>query len=243
MRLEGKKALVTGAARGIGRAIALAFAKEGADVAITARDMELLRPLAVEIKALGRKAHCMVWDVTDTHSIEARLTEARDALGGLDILVNNAGVVGLPKNHPDQTPEAAYDYVMDINLKALYLVCQAVVPMLKAQKGGVIINLGSDAGHRGAPNPYCISKWGVAGFTKGLSQSVAKDGIRVNAVSPGPVATRMMCCPDGKPAECASLPQGRYSYPEEVASVVVFLASDDAKAVHAQSIVLNTANS
>ena len=242
MRLEGKKALVTGAARGIGRAIALAFAKEGADVAITARDMELLRPLAVEIQALGRKAHCMVWDVTDTPSIPIRLAEANDALGGLDILVNNAGVVGLPKNHPDQTPEAAYDYVMDISLKALYLVCQAAVPLLKAQNGGVIINLGSDAGHRGASNPYCISKWGVVGFTKGLSQSVAKDGIRVNAVSPGPVATRMMGCPEGKPAECASLPLGRYAYPEEVATVAVFLASDDARAVHGQSIMLNTAN-
>lgn len=243
MRLEGKKALVTGTARGIGRAIALAFAKEGADVAITARDMALLRPLAVEIQALGRKAHCMVWDVTDTPSIEARIAEARDALGGLDILVNNAGVVGLPQGYPNPTPEAAYDYVMDINLKALYLVCQSVVTLMQAQKGGIIINLASDAGLRGAPNPYCISKWGVIGYTRGLSQRVARDGIRVNAIAPGPVATRMMGCPDGEPKESASLPMGRYARPEEVAAVAVFLASDDARAVHGQSIALNTSNS
>ncbi len=243
MRLKGRKALVTGASRGIGRAIAVTFAREGADMAVTATDLDSLRPLAEEIGAMGRIAHCMAWDLADSSQIEKYLCEADAALGGLDILVNNAGVLGLPKDHPEPTLEAAYDYVMDINLKALYLACESAVKLMRKRKKGVIVNLASDAGFRGAPNPYCISKWGVVGYTRGLSQIVAHEGIRVNAVAPGPVATRMMGCPNGEPKEWPAGPLGRYAYPEEVADVVLFLASDESRAVHGQSIVLNTANS
>ena len=243
MRLAGKKVLITGASRGIGLAIATLFAQEGADLALTARSAAGLRPLAKKLRAMGRKVHCMEWDVADTSQIDQRLAEVRKALGGLDIVVNNAGVVTLPKDHPNPTQEAVYDFVMDINLKALYLICEATVKLMQPQKSGIIINLASDAGTRGAPNPYGISKWGVIGYTRGLSQRVARDGIRVNSVAPGPVATRLMGCEDGKPADWPAGPQGRYTLPEEVATVALFLASDDAKAVHGQAIVLNTTNS
>jgi len=243
MRLKGKKALITGASRGIGHAIATLFAKEGADLALTARDGALLEPLAKELRALGRRVHCMEWDVADVTQTDRRLAEATDALGGLDIVVNNAGVLTLPKDHPDPTPEAVYDYVMDINLKALYLICESATKLLQRQKSGIIINLSSDAGVRGADNPYSISKWGVIGYTRGLSQRVARDGIRVNCVAPGPVATRLMGCEDGRPAEWPAGPQGRYSLPEEVASVVLFFATDESIAVHGQTLVLNTTNS
>ncbi len=243
MRLEGKKALVTGASRGIGHAIATLFAKEGADLALTARSMELLRPLATELQAMGRNVHCMEWDVMDTSQVDARLAEARDVLGGLDILVNNASVLNVPEGHPAPTAEALYDYIMDINLKALYLLSEGAVTLMRPQQSGVIINMASDAGMRGASHPYGISKWGVVGYTRGLSQRVAKDGIRVNSVAPGPVATRLMGCEDGTPKEWPDGPLGRYTYPEEVATVVLFLATDDAMAVHGQAIVLNTANS
>lgn len=242
MRLEGKKALVTGASRGIGRAIALAFAREGADVAISARTADALADTVADVRAAGREVCPLAWDVTDIAAVDARLQEARDALGGLDIVVNNAGVVRLPPDHPDPGPEALWDYIMDINLKGLHFICQGAARIMQGQGGGVIVNLASDAGMRGAPTPYGISKWGVIGFTSGLARQLAPAGIRVNGIAPGPVATGMMNCQDGEPKDSAAHPLGRFALPEEVASVAVFLASDDSRAVFGHTIVVNTAN-
>ncbi len=242
MRLVGKKALVTGASRGIGRAIAERFAQEGADVAVTARSKEALAGVAEAIRAQGREVVAQAWDLLDFGAVEANLEEVVGSLGGLDILVNNAGVVRLPADHPDPTPEAAWDYIMDTNLKSLFLVSQAAAELMRKQHRGVIINLSSDAGLRGAPNAYAISKWGVVGFTKGLAQQLAAEGVRVNGIAPGPVATGMMRCEDGKPKEAPELPLGRYALPEEVAGVAVFLASDDSRAVFGHTIVVNSGN-
>lgn len=242
MRLEGKKALVTGASRGIGKAIAVAFATEGADVAVTARRRESMEDVAEEIRAKGRASYPMAWDVSDTSQAEARLAEAKDGLGGLDILVNNAGVVRLPEGHPDPTPEAQYDYIMDINLRAVHFLSQAAAKLMEQQKSGIIINIASDAGTRGAVNAYGISKWGVIGFTRGLAKQMAQHGVRVNGIAPGPVATGMMNCPDGEARESAAHPLGRFALPEEIAGVALFLASDDSRAVFGETIVVNTAN-
>ena len=242
MRLEGKKALVTGASRGIGRAIALAFAGEGADVAITARSIASLQGTAEEIRSKKRHAYAMAWDVSDISQADARLAEAKETLGGFDILVNNAGVLRLPRDCADPTPEALWDYTMDINLKGLFFLCQSAAAFMVEQKSGIIINIASDAGMRGAPNAYGISKWGVIGFTKGLAQQLAPDGIRVNAIAPGPVATEMMAWHPGQSMEAPELPLERYALPEEVAGVALFLASDDARAVFGHTIVINTAN-
>jgi NAD(P)-dependent dehydrogenase (short-subunit alcohol dehydrogenase family) len=221
----------------------VAFADEEADLAVTARSETALRGVVAEIEARGRRACPLAWDVSDTCQTEARLAEAWEGLGGLDILVNNAGVVRLPADHPDQSPEAAYDYLLDINLRGLYFLCRAAAERMKEQGHGVIVNLASDAGLRGAPHPYGISKWGVIGFTRGLAQELAPHGVRVNAIAPGPVATEMMNCQPGQPLESPGLPLGRYALPEEIASIAVFLASEDSRAVFGEAIVANSANS
>ncbi|MBM4050583.1 MAG: SDR family oxidoreductase [Planctomycetes bacterium] len=242
MRLAGKKALVTGASRGIGKAIALAFAAEGADLAISARTLDALKETADGIAAKGRRAYPMAWDVSDIAQTDARLAEAKQNLGGLDIVVNNAGVLRLPKDSSSSAPDALWDYTMDINLKALYFLCQSAARLMKEQKSGIIINIASDAGLRGAPHPYGISKWGVIGLTRGLGKDLAPHGVRVNAIAPGPVATEMMNWQPGKPMTAPNLPLGRYALPEEIAGVALFLASEDSRAVFGQAIVVNSGN-
>lgn len=243
MRLKGKKALITGAGRGIGKAIALAFAKEGANLALTARSMDSLKQVYEETKALDVKVYPMDWEMLDVPGIEKKLEGVKNALNGLDIVVNNAGVTSLIKDDPNRSPTAEenFDFVMDINLKALFFMCQGAAKILKESGGGVIINLSSDAGLRGATEQYGISKWGVTGFTQGFARQVAPDGIRVNAIAPGPVATRLMNCEDGIPKESEEYPLGRFSLPEEVADVAVFLASDESRAIFGNSIVINSA--
>jgi 3-oxoacyl-[acyl-carrier protein] reductase len=242
MRLEGRRAVITGAGRGIGRAMAMRFAAEGAVVCLTARKSKSVVDVASAIRTAGGSAFAMAWDVSEFDTAAERLEEARGMLGGLDILVNNAGVVRIPADHPDPTPETAWDYTLDINLKGLYFVCEAAAPLMEAAGGGVIINMASDAGMRGAPNPYGISKWGVIGYTKGLAVKLASKGIRVNGIAPGPVATGMMNCPDEKPRDWPAGPLGRFSLPEEIADVAIFLASDDSRAVFGHTIVVNSAN-
>ncbi|MHB1355015.1 MAG: SDR family NAD(P)-dependent oxidoreductase [Anaerolineae bacterium] len=242
MRLAGKKALVTGASRGIGRAIALAFAAEGADVAITARHVETLEQVADEIRSLGRIAYPLAWDVREVARVDERLAEIEAYLGALDIVVNNAGVVRAPRDEPEPSPEVLWDYIMDTNLKAVFFVCQGAARLMKERQSGVIINLASDAGMRGAPNVYGISKWGVIGFTKGLAKQLSPHGIRVNAIAPGPVATEMMNWHPGKSIEAPNLPLGRYSFPEEIAGVALFLATGESAAVTGETIVVNSSN-
>ena len=242
MRLAGMKAVVTGASKGIGRAIALAFAEEGAEVAVSARTTAALAEVVAAIAAKGRVAVPLAWDVEDIAQADACLAEAKRQLGGLDIIVNNAGVIRGSEAHPAATPEALWDYTLDVNLKGLYFACQSAARIMQEQKHGVIINLASDAGFRGAPNAYCISKWGVVGFTRGLAKQLAPHGIRVCGIAPGPVATEMMGWQPGKSMASPSLPLQRYTLPEEVARVAVFLASADAAPIYGESIVLNSSN-
>jgi 3-oxoacyl-[acyl-carrier protein] reductase len=131
---------------------------------------------------------------------------------------------------------------MDINLKGLYFICQGAAQRMQEQGSGAIINIASDAGLRGAANVYGISKWGVIGFTKGLAKQLRQHGVRVNAIAPGPVATGMIGWEPGKSMEAASLPLKRYSLPEEVAGVAVFLASEDSNAVVGEAVVVNSSN-
>ncbi|MFW5868882.1 MAG: SDR family NAD(P)-dependent oxidoreductase [Armatimonadota bacterium] len=235
MRLEDRKALVTGASRGIGKAIAIEFARKGADVAITARTRAGLE----EIEALGRVCHPMEWDVSDVESARERLKEIKEALGGLDIVVNNAGVHHL---QGAQGTEMDWDYVMDTNMKAVWFITEEAARMMRAD-GGAVINIGSDYGFRGGNTMYGVSKWGVRGMTRGLAQKWAGKGVRINGIGPGPVATEMSNWHQGDPLERESLPLGRLTTPEEVARVAVFLASDDASAVIGEVIVLNSGNS
>ncbi len=240
MRLNEKKALITGASMGIGRAVALAFAREGADVVVTARHADKLGPVAKDIRAMGRTAHVMEWDVSKVEQATDRVDEVCSCLGGLDVVVNNAGVLRRDgSGFPDLTPEE-WDYVMGVNLGGLYFVCQAAVKTME-NSGGAIINIASDAGLRGGVHPYGISKWGVVGLTKGMAKRCSP-GIRVNAIAPGPVATRMMGWEEGDSLENDRLPLGRMSRPEEIASAAVFLASDEARAVYGEVLVVNSAS-
>ena len=238
MQLEGRKALVTGASRGIGKAIALAFAEEGADVALAARTLEALEEARAEVEALGRACHAMAWDVSDVSIARERLGEVHKALGGLDIVVNNAGVHHLP-DHAGS--EADWDYVMNTNLKAVWFITEEAAQLM-LRDGGAIINIASDYAFRGGDSIYGVSKWGVRGLTRGFGQKWAGKGVRINGIGPGPVATEMSNWHEGDPLERPGLPLGRLTLPEEVARVAVFLASDDASAVIGETIVLNSGN-
>jgi 3-oxoacyl-[acyl-carrier protein] reductase len=237
--LDGRRALITGASRGIGRAIALRFAEEGANLVLTDLDAASVEPVCAEARERGSKAVPMSWDVTDYDATATRLAAASEALGGLDVVVNNAGVVRLPESHPDQSRESWWDFIMNANLKGLWFVAEAAGNLL-AKAGGVIVNIASDAGLRGVWDPYGLSKWGVVGYTRGLARRLADKGVRVNAVAPGPVATQMMNCDDDVPKENPEQPLGRYSYANEVADVVLFLATDQSRAVFGQIVGVNT---
>lgn len=244
MVLAGKRALVTGASRGIGRAIALAFAAEGADVAITAaRSLEALEGVRAEVEACGCTCAALTWDVCDVGGMRERLHEAAEALGGLDIVVNNAGVLRLPEGSAEEPGgEAEWDYVIDTNLKGVWFMTEEAARLMAGTGGGVIVNIASDFAFRGANTIYGVSKWGVAGLTRGLGRKWSRQGVRINAICPGPVATEMIGWHEGDALENERLPLGRLTLPEEVASVALFLASPASSAVVAECIVLNTAN-
>lgn len=242
MKLEGKKALVTGASRGIGRAIALAYATEGADVAVTGRNMATLEPVAAEIRAMGRKAVAMAWDVSEVKGMGDRLAETAERLGGLDILVNNAGALRRPGSQGGflELAEEDWDYVMDTNLKGLYFLCQAAARFwIAGNRGGCVVNIASEAGLglRGETAPYGLSKSGVIGLTKGIAKLLYPKGIRVVGIAPGCVTTEMLDWKPGKPVESGP-PWGRMSYPEEIADLALFLASDQAARVAGDTVVI-----
>lgn len=235
-QLEKRKILITGAARGLGRAIALACAREGADLVVCDLTLDSLAETVRLVGECGSSVHAMTWDVRDVSVISAKLDEASQALGGLDTVVNNAGVLFLP----DSDPVDEWDFVIGVNLKAVFFICKAAIARFQKQGGGNIINLASDAGLRPAPDCYSISKTGVVGLTRGLGKRHAKEGIRINAIAPGPVTTHMMGCTDGTPKEAPNLPLGRFSLPEEVAAVAVMLASSLAAQLNGQIIVVNS---
>ncbi len=160
MKLTNQKTVITGAARGIGRALAVAFADAGAHLVVTGRDEASLVDTCAAVRARGGTVQSLAWDVADIGIAAARLAEARDRLGGLDILINNAGVLRLPAEHPQPTPEAEWDSVLTINLKAVFFICKAAGELMKAQGHSVILNIASDAGLRGAVSPYGIPSGG-----------------------------------------------------------------------------------
>lgn len=237
--LAGKKALVTGAARGMGKAIALAYARQGADLVLTDLHAQAVEKVAEEARGLGVRAKSMAWDVADIRGIPDRFDEVIAHHDGLDVVVNNAGVLFLP----DSDPVDEWDFVLGINLKAVYFICKHAIKRFQKLGGGTIVNIASDAGLRPAPDPYSISKTGVVGLTRGLGKRHAKENIRINAIAPGPVATDMMGCVDGQPKEAPNLPLGRFSLATEIADVSVLLASDVSARLHGQILVVNSGSS
>ena len=229
LNLQGRVALVTGAATGIGRATALALAQAGAAVAINhlARPLEAAT-LQTEIEAVGGRALVLEADVTQAANISAMLARIQQAFGSVDVLVNNAGII---QEKPFlETTEEDWDRMLAVDLKPVFLVCRAVLPLMVAQKRGVIINIASDLGLLGRAGlaPYCAAKAGVIGLTKSLAREFAPH-IRVNAIAPGPINTRMVSL-ESMSAEAIAkeleIPQQRIAEPDEIAATALFLASD-----------------
>lgn len=228
-RLAGKKALVTGAAGGIGAAIATAFAREGADVAVLDLKLANAQASAAALQPFGGNVIAVAADVSDEAQVAAAVAEAQAGLGQIDILVNNAGI--------DTTSVVAemgldmWEQMMAVNLRSVFLCSRAVLKPMIARKYGRIINIASQLGHKGAPEMahYAAAKAGVIGFTKSLAYEVARNGITVNAICPGPIETALFRAlpEDWKKRKLAEVPIGRAGNVEEIAPTAVLLASDE----------------
>ncbi|MDP2664104.1 MAG: SDR family oxidoreductase [bacterium] len=227
MRLVKKIALVTGAGRGIGKAIALAFAREGADLVICARREHEILETCKEIQSLGQRCLPVKADVSKEEDVGLMVERALAEFGRIDILVNNAGGSSEPKPVKD-TPFDDWNEVIAANLTGTFLCSKAVIPFMMEQKKGSIINLSSGMGKKGRPNrgPYCAAKFGIEGFTQVLALELEEFGIAVNALAPsGLVATERL-----KEKAYEELKRGgRILEPREVAEAAVFLATKDAK--------------
>ena len=235
-QLDGKVALVTGAARGIGQSIALKLAGEGADLILCDVQKEWLDETSRKAAELGRKVSCHACDVSRGEQVEAAVKDAMTAHGRVDILVNNAGITR--DTLLIRMSEEDWDAVLDINLKGTFLFTKAVSKVMMKQRSGAIVNIASIIGLIGNPGQcnYAASKAGVIAVTKTAAKELASRGIRANAIAPGFIRSKMT---DQLPEEIQkkmldAIPMARFGEPEDVAKVVLFLASDASSYVTGQ---------
>jgi NAD(P)-dependent dehydrogenase (short-subunit alcohol dehydrogenase family) len=247
--LENRVAIVTGGARGIGRGICLKFAGEGCDVVVNAMHIEGAQRVAGEIRAMGRRSLAIAADVSDSSQVKDMITRTLREFGKIDILVNNAGGIAAAGEGPvEEISEEDWDRIIDINLKGQFLCCRAVVPHMKENRYGKIINISSmGAIHPPAPIVhYHSAKGGVLSLTKDLAFELARYNITVNAVLPGPVYTEFFTelLKDSSETEkqeffdtlSGRVPMNRMGTPEDIAGVALFLASDLSSYVTGESI-------
>ena len=239
-------ALITGAGTGIGRAIALRLARDGWGIAVNDVEPGRASDVAAEARATGAQGAAVVADVGDQAATRRMVAEAIEALGAVDLLVNNAGVCRL--GAVAEFSEADWRATFRVNVDGVFFCCQAVLPHMVARGRGSIVNIASWSGKSGAAyfGPYCASKFAVIGLTQSLAKEVAGRGVRVNAVCPGIVAgTEMRARVDaesralGRPTSTDRvdwIPMGRLAEPEDVAGVVAFLVSDDARYMTGQAL-------
>ncbi|MED3762521.1 3-oxoacyl-[acyl-carrier-protein] reductase [Ureibacillus terrenus] len=236
-KLEGKTAVVTGASRGIGRAIALELAKEGANVVVNySGSKEKAEQVVNEILEMGRKAIAVQANVADNDSVQNLMKKALEEFGSIDILVNNAGITR--DNLLMRMKEEEWDEVIQTNLKGVFLCTKAVTRQMMKQRSGRIINIASVVGVTGNAGQanYTAAKAGVIGLTKTAARELASRNILVNAIAPGFITTEMTDAlpEDVKTSMLSQIPLGKFGKPEQVAKAVVFLASDDAEYITGQ---------
>ena len=250
MDFNGKVAVITGAGNGIGRQAALAFAARGAKVVVVDRDGAAAERTAGTIQQQGGEARAQTADVTKSAEVQSYVKAALDGYGRIDCFFNNAGIEGKVAQIVDYD-EAVFDQVIGVNVKGVFLGLRHVLPVMLRQKSGAIVNTASVAGLVGTPgiSAYVASKHAVIGLTKTAAGEVARAGVRVNAICPGPIDTRMIHSLEAMidPADPASvsrryqatLPIGRYGTPEEVANTVLFLCSDLASNITGAQYVID----
>jgi NAD(P)-dependent dehydrogenase (short-subunit alcohol dehydrogenase family) len=256
MRLAGKVAVVTGGGSGIGRGIALAMAREGADLAIP--DIQVLNAekVAEEVKALGRKALAMRTDVTSVADVKAMTDRVRDTYGRIDVLVNNAGMASPPGMPFTNNTEEDWERTFAVNTKSVFITCKAVVPHMLERRAGAIVNIASIAGPLAATTmpAYSVAKGGVITFTRVLARELAAGGVRVNAICPGVLWTDFWQKLAAHIAETNPafkgmtprqvfdkrindvIPMKREQHPEDIGWAAVFLASDEARNITGQAL-------
>jgi 3-oxoacyl-[acyl-carrier protein] reductase len=239
---EGKKVVVTGASRGIGRSIAQAFAVEGADLAICARGAELLEAAEVELKRHGNRVFSMLCDLSEATAATRFVTQAAAALDGVDILVNNVSGIGM------QDDESGWLASMNVDLMATVRATRAAIPFMEKAGGGTLIIISSISGARAVPRtlPYAAVKAALNNYTMGQGLALAPKRIRVNAIAPGSTEfpggvweKRKESDPDLYQRTLARIPWGRLGMPDDVAKVALFLASDMAAWITGQTIVVD----
>jgi 3-oxoacyl-[acyl-carrier protein] reductase len=241
MRLKDKVALITGGARGIGQAIALTFAREGADIVVADVNLEIAQKTALEIEGLGRKALALEMDVTNYDLVEAGINKILDKMGKVDILVNNAGIT--KDNLLLRMSQADWDAVINVNLKGTFNCIKAVSRPMVKQRSGRIISIASIIGLMGNPGQanYAASKAGIIALTKTVAKELACRNINANAVAPGFIQTEMTAKlpEDIKKKMLEAIPLGKLGTPGDVANVCLFLASEESSYITGQTITID----
>jgi len=241
MRLKDKVALITGGARGIGQAIAMTFAREGADIVVADVNLEIAQKTASEIESLGRKAMALEMDVTNYDKVEEGINKILDKMGKVDILVNNAGIT--KDNLILRMSQVEWDAVINVNLKGTFNCIRAVSRPMVKQRSGRIISIASIIGLMGNPGQanYAASKAGIIALTKTVAKELASRNINANAVAPGFIQTEMTAkLPEEiKKKMLEAIPLGKLGTPEDVANVCLFLASQESSYITGQTITID----